>query len=119
MAAVRVAVGLALCLAVARAEDASAAPPDPSEVSVVEVDAMGDGPERKRRRREAVEERVWSDFHNCWTVNGEPVEEGDAQPGAVPGTAALPPEEVPSKGVAEQLRQAGWTGSCGLARAST
>ena len=41
---------------------------------------MGDGPERKRRRREAVE-RVWSDFHNCWTVNGEPVEEGDAAGG--------------------------------------
>ena len=38
--------------------------------------------------------------------SGLSAEEGDAQPGAVPGTAALPPEEVPSKGVAEQLRQA-------------
>ena len=49
---------------------------------------MADQP---RKRRRVVEERVWSDFHNCWTVNGEPVEGGED--GVSGGDAWVPLKE--------------------------
>ena len=68
---------------------------------------MGDGPERKRRRREAVEERVWSDFHNCWTVNGEPVEEDDAAGGEAAETWVPLKERRAKLHLAAQQRRQG------------